>query len=126
MRMVILLSVVAGLLALGAANVSGYLVYRPRPFVVLPIDQAQLLLPQWRDSSFVSDYAAVSVAFAAGMWRAPGRSARWVFALLAVIIGVSQVFVGFHWPSDVLASATVGLLLAHAVFKWFQRDNSPC
>lgn len=121
MRTVILLSVVAGLLTLVTADMFGDMIYRPRPFVVLPVEEARLILPQNRDSSFLSELAAVTVAFAVGMWRAPGHTARWVFTFLALFAGITQVFIGFHWPSDILASAVLGILLAHAVFRFFPR-----
>ncbi len=46
----------------------------------------------------------------------PGRLARWycmVVAMLATfIVGVSRVYLGVHYPTDVLAGWLIGLLWA--------------
>jgi membrane-associated phospholipid phosphatase len=46
-------------------------------------------------------------------WR---RVLRWGWWLLAGLQGLSRVMVGAHWPSDVLAGAGLGLLLAPLVW----------
>lgn len=114
----ILLSLAAGAVALVLSAVLGELMYRPRPFDVLPIEKAQLLLPQNSDSSLLSELTAVAVAFAMGMWGAPGRLTPWVFTTLAVYIGISQIAIGFHWPSDVLASAMSAGGSTYLVYRW--------
>lgn len=44
---------------------------------------------------------------------------RWFFLPLAVIIGVSRVSVGAHWPTDVMLGALIGCVSAYAVRKIF-------
>lgn len=118
MRKVVLLSVAAGMLTLVVGTWLGENIIRRRPYEVLPFEQTYLLLPTNGDSSFISEYAAVAIAFAMGMWRTPGRTARWVFTALAVFIGISQIAVGFHWPSDILASALLAVGSTYLIFRW--------
>lgn len=118
MRRVVLLSLAAGTLTLVVGTWLGEIIIRRRPYEVLPFEQTYLLLPTNGDSSFISEYAAVAIAFAMGMWRAPSRTARWVFTALAVFIGISQIAVGFHWPSDILASALLAVGSTHLIFRW--------
>ena len=72
----------------------------------------------WTYQSFVSGHAATifAVAFVVGF-----LSRRWFwFALaLAVLVAISRVIVGAHYPSDVLAGAIVGTLGAYVVRNLF-------
>lgn len=124
MRRTILLSVLSGALALVGSVIIASLVYRPRPFTVLPPEQLRLLIPHAADSSFPSDHAMGSAGFAVGMWRSPGWAARVVFTITALLVGLSRVFVGIHWPSDILASFVLGGLFAQATFA-LARPLSP-
>jgi membrane-associated phospholipid phosphatase len=48
------------------------------------------------------------------------RRARWglPLAMLAMLVGVSRIFLVQHFLSDVLAGAFLGLLLSGAVWRW--------
>ncbi|HUX85939.1 MAG TPA: phosphatase PAP2 family protein [Chloroflexota bacterium] len=78
--------------------------YAPRPF----IDHSVILLiHSARDSSFPSDHttAAFTLAVTAFRHGMPGR-----LALLggACLIGISRIFVGVHYPLDVVGGAVLG------------------
>lgn len=46
---------------------------------------------------------------------------RWFCWLFATIIGVSRVCAGFHWPSDVVFGAFIGVLMADAARSFLAR-----
>jgi undecaprenyl-diphosphatase len=124
MRRTVLLAGLSGVMAVLVTLVVGHLVYRDRPFVALP-GQIHLLIPHPADSSFPSDHTMGSAAFAAGMWRAPSPSARYLFAITALLVGLSRLVAGVHWPSDVLASFILGSAIAWATFTLAAGPLSP-
>jgi len=85
---------------------------RPRPFAViadLPVIDAKPVTP-----SFPSGHAAMAVAGAiAGARMIP--AAGWVLWPLGIVVAVSRVYIGVHWPTDVMAGAVVGLSCAWLV-----------
>lgn len=82
---------------------------RPRPFVATPA--VRVIGPHPHGASFPSGHATSAFAAAATLARlAPGGAPAWW--VLAAAIAYSRVYVGVHYPGDVLAGALLGLLLA--------------
>lgn len=107
-RRAVVYAVVAGVLALVINVILGHVLpYRPRPFVYEP-HLIHQLLPHKIDTSFPSDHAAGSFGFAVGLLFA-GVSDGILALVLAAAVAVARVFVGLHWPTDVIAGAVVGI-----------------
>ncbi len=71
--------------------------------------------------SFTSSHAANHFSAAVFLIGIFGRRARWVRPALlswAGLIGFSQVYVGVHYPLDVLAGAALGSLLGWSLGLW--------
>jgi undecaprenyl-diphosphatase len=68
------------------------------------------------DASFPSDHAsaAFSIAFAVFLFD---RFVGSLFLTAACVIGIGRVFIGVHYPSDVLAGCLVGLASALLVVR---------
>jgi undecaprenyl-diphosphatase len=78
---------------------------RDRPFEVLP--DARLIDQRPVSGSFPSGHAASAVAGAVAVGRL-FPLARVVWWGLTAAIAISRIYVGAHWPSDVVAGAIVG------------------
>ena len=84
----------------------------PRPFVVHPA--ALVLVSRSADASFPSDHACVVGAVTAVLLLVDRRLGA-VSAVLALLMAFARVYVGVHWPADVLAGLAFGALVALAV-----------
>ncbi len=83
------------------------LVARTRPYVVNP--NIQLLVPKPSEYSFPSGHAAASFSFVGAL--AFSKCRWWIPAgVLAVIIGLSRLYLYVHYPTDVLCGALFGIL----------------
>jgi undecaprenyl-diphosphatase len=82
---------------------------RARPFVDHP--HAKLLIHHATDAGFPSDHATGAFAMAMALWfydRAIGALAL----VLAAIVAFARVYVGVHYPSDVVGGALIGIAVA--------------
>jgi undecaprenyl-diphosphatase len=96
-------------LALLLNQVIGNLWDRQRPFAAHP--SAHVWGSRSHDPSFPSDHAsaAFAIAFAVLLFD---RAVGTVFLAAAIIVGVGRVFIGAHYPLDVVAGCLVGLASA--------------
>lgn len=106
---------VLGAMALGGLleELLKALIMRPRPSLLLPPGSLHLLVAVPTSSAFPSGHATAAVAAAVALWQRD-RALGLLPGLLAVLIAYSRVFVGVHWPSDVLAGALLGTASAWA------------
>lgn len=96
----------------------------PQLHLTLPHGMTLDALSGW--SSMPSDHAALFVAFSAGLWFV---SRRWgVIALLYTLIAIllPRLYVGLHYPNDLLVGAFVGAFSAWlcnrpVVVRWIAR-----
>lgn len=107
-RRAVVYAVVAGVIALIVNVVIGHFTYQPRPFVLEP-HQVHQLLKHPRDTAFPSDHAAGSFAFAVGLFYGARKMGIWGL-VFAVAVSIARVFVGLHWPTDVIAGAVIGVV----------------
>lgn len=76
--------------------------------------------------SFISNHAANHFCMATFFFftlKPVTKKWGWLFFLWAASIAYAQVYVGFHYPSDVLAGTIVGLLTGY-FFYWLLRKKS--
>lgn len=72
---------------------------------------------------FVSSHAANTFAIAAFMTAALRKNRAWVGIVLylwAFISSYSRIYLGFHYPGDILCGAVLGILVGLILWKVFQ------
>jgi undecaprenyl-diphosphatase len=91
------------------------------PFRQRPMYSVGANLPSvdWRPdmenwSSFPSDHGSYLFAIAAGLWLI---SRHWglLFGVFGLWVGLGRVFVGLHYPGDILTGALIGIATSLAV-----------
>lgn len=107
----------SALLALGIGQILAHLAFRVRPFLAGP---ATLLIHHSADSSFPSDHATLTFAVAA-MLLAYHRRVGVALLVIALWVAVARVYVGAHYPGDVLGGAILGCAVSAGV-AWAARQ----
>ena len=91
------------------------LVARIRPYDLFP--EIQLLVHAEGDFSFPSGHSANSFSVAWVLFRMAPKKYGVPALVLAMLIALSRLYVGVHYPTDVLAGAAVAILLAELCLR---------
>jgi len=86
------------------------LVARTRPYDA--VEGVRLLIERQNDYSFPSGHTGSSFAAAVVMFRELPRKWGVSALVLAFLIAFSRLYVGVHYPTDVLAGLVIGTVLA--------------
>ncbi len=106
---------IAGLayaLADSGGNILKQLIARPRPCSVL--EGVRLLAGCGNSFSMPSNHAINAFGVAAAFWFLRKDFVTGFYLFVAAAIGFSRVYIGVHYPADVLAGALLGVGVAYA------------
>jgi undecaprenyl-diphosphatase len=93
------------------------LVGRTRPCFV--VEGVRLLIHQSRSFSFTSSHAS-NMAAMATLFSVKYPRYKIAFITLAALVAYSRIYVGVHYPADILGGAILGTLCA-AIVLWIER-----
>lgn len=115
-RRALIVSVGTAALAIIISVIIGKLWFVPRPFVVLGhLDH--MLIHHKADASFPSDHAALAFSLAFTVLRRK-TWVGWVNLLAAIAVMIARVWVGVHWPTDVIGGAALGFVCSLIIWHW--------
>jgi undecaprenyl-diphosphatase len=90
---------------------------RSRPFIN---NNVNLVVNYSNESSFPSGHAAFFFAIATVVYL-HNKKAGILFFVGALLISLGRIFVGIHWPLDILAGAIVGIFSGWLASKIFRK-----
>lgn len=85
---------------------------RPRPFLTHP--DVTVLVQGKDDPSFASDHALLTMSLAVALLLVDRRLGA-IAVLVAVLQGFARLYVGVHYPTDILGGFALGALVALAL-----------
>ena len=94
-------------------------VARPRPYTVIA-ELVSVIGPQ-SEFSFPSGHTAGSFAFVSVLWFMAPKKVSIPMTVLAALISLSRLYVGVHYPTDVLGGVFIGSacgIAAVYLVKW--------
>ena len=82
---------------------------RPRPdFDLHPVVTSSSSFPSGHSANSMAVFVAVAMIVAPIAWRRPALAAA---IFVSLLIGMTRLFLGVHWPSDVIGGWALGLLI---------------
>jgi membrane-associated phospholipid phosphatase len=122
-REILIATTVSGLLALFVGRVlAHFLPFRARPayspelhlhFPLVP--EAESMLSTW--SSFPSDHAMLWMSVAVGIFIVSRRIGVLALLYVAIFICAPRAYLGFHYPTDLLAGAAIGIAITYIMTR---------
>jgi undecaprenyl-diphosphatase len=113
-RKAAVLATASAALALLVNQPIAHLVERTRPYLAHPA-HAHLLISRSHDPSFPSDHATGAFALAFAVWLYD-RTVGTALLVLAAALSFARVYVGTHYPGDVVAGALIGIGVAGVLY----------
>ncbi|WP_102345186.1 undecaprenyl-diphosphatase [Bacillus sp. Marseille-P3661] len=114
-RKMSIIGLVSMIISLGISQIISFIYYKNRPFVDYDVN---LLIEKGISSSFPSDQAVIVFTCSIAVWYYK-KSAGVALFIFALLVALSRIYVGHHYPFDVMASLLIALLSGTVTTKLF-------
>lgn len=106
-KFIVLAMIATVVISTATAAMLKTIIARERPYQTLDVRQ---LVEEDDNRSFPSNHVQLSFALSAIVFYFRRKFGLILF-LLSLIIGIGRIYVGVHYPSDILGGAVIGVLL---------------
>lgn len=110
-RLTVVALVLAFAIALILSTLIGMVVFRPRPFMV---GLGHTLVHHRPNSSFPSNHGLAFAVWAAMLFMLRRRAVAWLAVALGILVAWSRIYVGIHYPLDMIGAAIIAIPVAMA------------
>lgn len=112
-KIMLMCASIAFVLAEIIGKFTGLLHFNHQPFAVL--SNTNQLIEKAINNSFPSDHTILFFSFCMSFWLfKKGKWSLWI--LLAILVGISRIWVGVHYPLDVMVGALIGITSAIIIY----------
>jgi undecaprenyl-diphosphatase len=95
-------------------KLAGKIHFNNQPFAEM--SNVNQLIEKAVDNSFPSDHTILFFSFCMTFWLfRGGKGFFWM--LLAFLVGISRIWVGVHYPADIMVGAVISIISALLVFR---------
>ncbi|PFD33599.1 undecaprenyl-diphosphatase [Bacillus cereus] len=108
-KMMIIQAMVAFVTAEIIGKLAGHLHLNYQPFAELP--NVNKLVDHAVDNSFPSDHTILFFSICFSFWLVRKKTG-WLWLVLAFCVAISRIWVGVHYPFDVVTGALIGIISA--------------
>lgn len=109
-RLTAMMLVLGLVIALTLSHVIGLIAFRPRPFM---IGLGHALIDHRPNASFPSNHGLIFAVSAAVLFLR-GYRAAWLVAALGILVAWSRIYLGVHYPLDMIGAAIIAVPVALA------------
>jgi len=98
-----------------------YFYFNPRPFMVL--ENIKTLFTHGLNDSFPSGHATFAFALATAISLFINYKIGLIFFIGAILIGLSRVIAGIHWPFDILGGIILGISITFLLHFFLKKKE---
>lgn len=113
-RLMVLSGFAALIFAIAIGKIAGLFHSNNQPFAELT--DVNKLIDMGVNNSFPSDHTIIFFTFTVSFWLFKRRH-NYLWVLLALVVGLSRIWVGVHYPADVAAGAIFGAAAAYLAYR---------